>query len=143
MANHQITRERIDRLLRFLPRFDVPQRTYARWRGGEQTADGVITLPHPQYEEDVLDFFREAGQPWWSDWDYEPRAAWAMLQDDAFVAACSLAELKTMLTYCVRGERFSDGHWERMLQTGRVLALLRRLAVLRKELNPGDSPASP
>jgi uncharacterized protein DUF6508 len=38
-----------------------------------------------------------------------------------------------MLTGCVRGERFCDGYWEGILQTGRVVALLRRLEVLRRE----------
>jgi hypothetical protein len=35
-----------------------------------------------------------------------------------------------MLTYCVRGERFCDGHWAAMLESGRVVAILRRLRVL-------------
>jgi hypothetical protein len=40
-----------------------------------------------------------------------------------------------MLTYCVRGERFCDGHWENLLRSGRVVALLRRLAELREALD--------
>jgi hypothetical protein len=43
-----------------------------------------------------------------------------------------LDEIKSMLTYCVRGERFYDGHWEDTLKSGRITALLRRLAVLRQ-----------
>jgi hypothetical protein len=38
-----------------------------------------------------------------------------------------------MLTYCVRGERFSDGHWAAMLESGRIVALLKRLRALRQE----------
>jgi hypothetical protein len=54
-----------------------------------------------------------------------------MLEDDACVARATLVEVKTMLTYCVRGERFGDGFWAAMLEQRRVAALLRRLAVLR------------
>jgi hypothetical protein len=132
VVDDEITLARIDRLLGFLPRFDVPQRTYARWRGAEETGDGARTTPYPHYEEDVLAFFLEAGQPWWSDYAYQPRTAGTMLQDDGLIASCSLEEFKTMLTYCVRGERFGDGHWEHMLQTGRIVALLRRLVELRQ-----------
>jgi hypothetical protein len=57
-----------------------------------------------------------------------------MLQDDALIQRATLAEVKTMLTYCVRGERFSDGHWAAMLESGRIVALLKRLHVLRKEM---------
>jgi hypothetical protein len=136
MADERITPERIDELLRFLPRFAVAGRRYTKaWGGGEKTADGAITIPYPIYEEDVLAFFRLAGQPWWSDYQYDPRGAQAMLQDDAFIERCSLDDIRTMLTYCVRGERFSDGHWEHVLQSGRVVSLLRRLAVLRE--SPG------
>jgi hypothetical protein len=57
-----------------------------------------------------------------------------MLADDAFIRGATLSQVKTMLTYCVRGERFSDGHWAAMLSTGRVVALLERLQALRKSM---------
>jgi hypothetical protein len=135
MTDDSITPERADELLRFLPGFSVPGRSYTKtWAGGERTADGAITVPYPVYEDDVLAFFGLAGQPWWSDYAYDPRQAHEMLHDDECIARCSLEELRTMLTYCVRGERFCDGHWEHLLGTGRIVALLRRLAVLREEL---------
>jgi hypothetical protein len=134
-----IDSDRIDELLQFLPRFERPGRSYVRsWAGGEETPDGALTMPFPIYEEDVASFYWLAGQTWWSDFDYEPRHAYRMLQDDGFVEGCSLDDIRTMLTYCVRGERFSDGHWAHMLENGRIVALLRRLAVLRKEL-PGST----
>jgi hypothetical protein len=39
-----------------------------------------------------------------------------------------------MLTYCVRGERFGDGHWAAMLETGKIVAILQRLRMLREEM---------
>ncbi len=54
-----------------------------------------------------------------------------MLEDQALVRRASISEIKTILTYCVRGERFSEGHWGAMIELGHVLRLLERLAELR------------
>ena len=40
-------------------------------------------------------------------------------------------QIKTMLTYCVRGERFGDGHWAAMIEGGHVRRLLERLTEMR------------
>jgi len=129
-----VTTEKMDELLRFLPLFENPDREYVKeWGGGEMTADGAITMPYPIYYDDVLEFFKLAGQAYWSDYEYKPLEAYEMLSDDRFIATASLDDIKTMLTYCVRGERFMDGHWAHMLESGRIVALLRRLAMLRKE----------
>jgi hypothetical protein len=136
MMEERITQARADELLQFLYRFQVPGRTYIKtWAGGDLTDSGAITMPYPVYEEDVLAFFRLAGQPWWSDFEYDPRQARKMLDDDGVIEGCSLDHLRTMLTYCVRGERFCDGFWQSVLESGRVVALLRRLAVLRERLD--------
>ena len=135
MSEEIITRERIDELLAFLPLFDVPKREYVReWAGGGETDDGAVTLPHPVYTDDVLRFFRLTGQACWRDYGYEPKEARAMLADDALIERATLGQIKSMITYCVRGERFHDGHWEAVLRSGRIMAILRRLAVLKESL---------
>ena len=139
MTDRMINRDRIDELLQFLPGFERAGRSFVRsWGGGEELPEGGLTVPFPIYEDDVVAFFWLAGQPWWADYEYEPRRAHKMLQDDAFIESCSLGDLRTMLTLCVRGERFCDGFWAHVLETGRVLALLRRLAVLRGEFLGSD-----
>jgi hypothetical protein len=135
MSDECITVDKIDELLHFLPLFDVPGRKFVEgWAGGEETPGGAITVPFPEYCDDVLAFFALAGQTCWSDYGYEPRRAHRMLNDDRFISSCSLHDIKTLLTYCVRGERFCDGHWENVLESGRVVAILRRLEVLRETL---------
>ena len=37
-----------------------------------------------------------------------------------------------MLTYYARSERFGDGSWLNLLETGRTTAVLKRLAELRE-----------
>jgi ADP-ribosylglycohydrolase len=128
------TPDQIDELLRFLPLFEAPDRAFVeRWAGGEKTQSGAVTTSYPIYPEDVLHFYRLAGQPCWSDYGYQPREAARMLEDEALIQRATLAQVKTMLTYCVRGERFGDGHWAAMLESGRIVALLKRLRALREE----------
>lgn len=127
-----ITPARIDELLRFIPEFSRPGRRFTRsWQGGARTEDGAITLPYPEYEPDVLEFFRLAGQAWWQDRDYYPPSAGAMLANAEAVSRATLEQVRTMLICCVRGERFCDGYWEGLLESGQIVALLQRLADLR------------
>ena len=57
-----------------------------------------------------------------------------MLADSEFVKRASLEQIKTMLTYCVRGERFCDGLRESLLVGGQVVDLLRRLEAIREQM---------
>ena len=139
MQNEPITVKRIDELLHFLPLFEASGTQFVqRWAGGGTTEEGAITMPFPIYTEDVGKFFRLAGQPCWSDYGYNPRKASEMLDDLEFIERATLDEVKTMLTYCVRGERFSDGLWEAALKSGRITALLRRLVVLRRSIDHAE-----
>jgi len=135
VTDEGITPERIDELLAFLPRFKEPGREFIlRWEGGNELESGAIQIPFPVYPDDVREFFRLASQPWWCDYEYVPAEAGSMIQDAERIERATLEEIKTMLTFCVRGERFSDGLWGHMLETGRITAILERLAKLRENL---------
>jgi len=123
----------IDALLALGARMD-PEQPYA---------DRPPIGPWPDYAEPVAAFFREAGRPWWSDHGYRPEVEGARLRDPEALAAASLAELRSMLTYCVRSERFGDGAWGSLVQHGQVHAWLARLAELRAGIAPRDADPSP
>lgn len=93
----------------------------------------------PVYAEDVQEFFTLAGQSCWTDYGYNPEDAARMLADEEFVRQASLEQVKTMLTYCVRGERFCDGHRESLLEGGKIVSLLKRLELIRGQMR-GDGP---
>jgi hypothetical protein len=139
MSQQEITRDDIDALLVFLPLFEKPGREFARWAGGEKLPDGSISVPFPVYDDDVEEFFRLIGQHGFLDYGYKPEDAARMLADKEFVRQASLEQVKMMLTYCVRGERFCDGHRESLLEGGQIVALLRRLEAIRDEMR-GDEP---
>lgn len=89
----------------------------------------------PVYPDDVEAFYRWAKDPVWMDTDYDPAEASRLIADDDYIAAASVAELRPLMTFCVRGERFHDGHWASMLEHGRVQAILRRLALLKEQMD--------
>mgnify|MGYP006315657893 CR=1 FL=1 len=55
-----------------------------------------------------------------------------LLSEDG-VRNATLDQIKTMLTYCVRGERFGEGHWAAMIEGGHVRRLLERLRELQAQ----------
>lgn len=117
MHSQPINLEKFDELLRFLPLFDVPNREFIKqWNNG-----------YPVYSEDVEQFFSLVSQDYWCDYNYNPNGVSKMLENDEFINQAKLEDIKTMLTYCVRGERFCDGHWGAVLKNGRIIALLKRL----------------
>ncbi len=126
-----ITRKEMDELLAFLPAFDVPCRDFTVQQSQERA--GGFSQAYPQYCEDVQAFFRLAGKPCWCDYEYIPHHAADLLEDEERVRNATLGEIKTLLTFCVRGERFVDGHWGAMLKSGKLVSILKRLAVLRAE----------
>lgn len=133
MSATPITRERIDELLSFMPKLGKPgPEVSPEWRGVREHPDGgEFALPYPIYPREVETFFNLAAQPCWCDPGYAPDQVGSLIRNDAAIASASLSEIRTMLTFCVRGERFCDGHWDAMIQGGRVGAILRRLEQLR------------
>jgi hypothetical protein len=130
-----ITRQQIDELLRFLPLLGAPgPETEPTWQGLDQNpASGTFVMPYPVYPPAVEEFFELASHPCWTDYNYASTDAGERLRDDTAIASASLDQIKSMLTFCVRGERFCDGHWGAMVNEGRVGAILRRLQQLRDE----------
>jgi len=123
------TSQNIEELISFLPKLYAEGFTpIKRWGGGTENEDGSFSIPWPEYDEVVYDFFRVASKECWQDYGYHPEEAGQMLGDEDIVKAADLDQIKTMLTYCVRGERFCDGHWGVMIEGGYVRRLLQRLA---------------
>ena len=128
------TLQDIEELTAYLPRL------YAEgfsptdsWSGGEKLKDGSYFMPYPNYNPVVEEFFRKVSGSW-LDYEYNPDQAYQMLKDKQAVKNASLAQIKTMLTFCVRGERFSDGHWATMIEKGYIRRVLERLNEIKLEM---------
>ena len=122
------TLEEINELVEFLSRlYQKEFSSVKKWHGGDKDEDGVITMPYPEYEPVVSEFFEIASSECWTDYDYLSRSAGQMLGDEDAVRTADLDQIKTMLTFCVRGERFCTGHWAAVIENGHVRKLLQRL----------------
>lgn len=122
------TLQQIETLTSYLPRlYAVGFSPIERWEGGEKLQDGSFTLSYPKYDPLVEEFFNRVSSDGWLDYEYNLELAYAMIKDENAVKTASLEQIKTMLTFCVRGERFSDGHWGAMIEQGHIRRLLVRL----------------
>ena len=127
------TLQDIERLTAYLPRLYAEGFSpVIRWEGGEKLKDNSFTLPYPEYDPLVEEFFRLGGA--WIDYEYNPEQAYQMLKDEEAVKAASLTQIKSMLTYCARGERFSDGHWGEMIEKGYIRRILERLDEMKSQM---------
>lgn len=135
METRQPTLREIEELVSFLPRLYADGFTPVKsWGGGDDAEDGVVFMPFPEYDETVREFFRMVSREVWSDYDYDPGDAGRMIESENFIESADLAQIKTMLTYCARGERFCEGHWEAMIKGGYIRRLLLRLEELRSAI---------
>lgn len=130
----------IDRLTAYLPiLYADGYKPVKVWHGGVKDKDGMMHVPYPEYHEAVYEFFRLVSTDFWLDFQYVPQDAWRFLRNKKAVASASLEEIKTVLTYCVRGERFCDGHWASMIEDGYVRQILERLIELRQQMNENSA----
>lgn len=122
----------IKELVDFLPILYAPEfKTTEKWT--TENRDGTLCFPYPTYTKSVERFFRLAAKECWSDYKYNPVDAKNMLENEKNINHASLKEIKTMLTYCVRGERFCDGFWGSVIENGKIRALLERLREILQE----------
>lgn len=129
------TLEQIETLISYLPRlYAASFSPIHRWDGGEKLKDGSITLPYPKYDPLVEEFFNHVSSDGWLDYEYDPDQAYKMLNDEQAVKNASVEQIQTMLTFCVRGERFSDGHWGHVIEKGYIQKLLQRLQKIKAGL---------
>jgi len=132
--NRLPTLQEIEDLTAFLPRLYAEGFSpIVSWGGGEKQKDGSISVPYPNYHSLEEEFFRLVSSGGWLDYEYDPEQAYQMLKDENLIKTASLSQIKTMLTFCVRGERFSDGHWGQMIEKGYIRRLLERLNEIKSE----------
>jgi hypothetical protein len=127
-------------LVAFLPRLYAEGfKPVIRWHGGDQGKDGLYRMPWPEYDPLVEEFYRQVASDGWLDYEYNLEEAASMLEDDDLIKTASLPQVKAMLTFCVRGERFSDGHWAEMIENGNIRKLLIRIDELSREVGRGQA----
>ena len=125
----------IQELIAFLPVFaEEGFDPIIKWGGGEVDPSDAHTFPWPVYQPAVEQFFRLAGREPWCDFDYAAKNVPVLLQEPGYIEGCSVDEIKTVLTFCVRGERLCDSHWGGVIREGLVQRILERLIIILNEM---------
>lgn len=134
MRKRAPTRRDIESLVAFLPRlYAEGSNSISEWVQHSGTGE-PINMPCPIYAPAVDEFFALASSECWDDYDYVPEQAARMLEDEDFVRRADIDQVKIMLTFCVRGERFCDGHWAAAIERGHIRRLLERLTEIAEEM---------
>ena len=133
----QPTARDVEALLAFLPRLYADGfRPVANWSGGEKE-DGALVMPGPDYDGTVREFIDVIRHECWIDYDYDPRVVEKLIESEDAIRSATLPQIRAMLTYVLRGERFCDGHWGHMIEGGYVRRILERLSEIEKEPQAG------
>jgi len=121
-------------VLAFLPELEAQDFRAGSWgsRPGEMPyfePSGVTErLVQALYESGVVYNFD------WVKWQDE---AERLVQSDPGLDHADLSTLRNLLVLHVRNDRFCEGHFAEMLESGHVCAILRRVAVLTSTPNKG------
>lgn len=120
----------IDELLRLLPVFLETDKFIEKIGGGENLDENIITAPFVIYTKEVNEFINLV-QNYWTDYNYSKNIDYGNIYDDDFVQKSNIFEIKSMLTYIIRNERFCDGCLGKYFSDNRINLILKRLLALR------------
>lgn len=120
----------------FLPALE--RRVAGVWRGGEKREDGVILMPWFEYDDTTLAFRRACASGGWVTPEFD-WPAWAPQAKDYIdgrlpIAEADVGTLQRLLTTYIRADRFNEGTFAAMVESGHIAAIVRRLADIRETL---------
>jgi len=123
------TRKEIGEMLKYLPIFSSKDfKPVIDSKPGEDNW-------FDEYSKDVNNFRALAMQDCWCDYKYSPEVSFEMIQRESFIEEATLHDVVTMLTFCIRRERVSEGYIGSSITNGIVPRLLSRLEVIRNEMS--------
>ena len=125
----------IQGLVAFLPKLYADGfEPVAGYTKGGKNKNGVITLSYPIYDELVdnfVDFIY--AQNCWVDYNYLATTEKLDLKDPLTIANATMPQIQALITFFLQGEKFCDGFWGDMIETGYIRQLLERLSEMEQE----------
>lgn len=120
-----------DGLLSFLPVLDQPEFEVGEVVSGDGTEGGTLTFPYWNYEPQVSRFIQavyDTGAILWGfDWPAWQEHAVRYVEQPGYLAGADLDICRRLLTTHVRKDRFVDGHVGAMIESGHIVAVLKRI----------------
>lgn len=138
-----MNKDQLKKLAGFLPAFEDPEFRAGEVRGGVEEP-GVFSMPYFSLGEVASDFYKMLYDEGWIlmdfDWPVWGQSAEAitLCEDAAALARAEAQQLAKLLTVVVRQDRFASGAIFEAFETGLMLRIVRRAAVLFDQ----DDPAS-
>jgi hypothetical protein len=124
-------RDVVQRLVAYLPKFEEPGLIVCT-NPGAKMGNGVITISQPEYIPEVNEFFEIAAL--FADRDYPRKPVGSWLEEKSFIERANPGQLRTVLTWICRRERFCYGSfWQEQFKNGNVVRVLCRLRILLAE----------
>jgi uncharacterized protein DUF6508 len=113
-------------VLAFLPVFEQPGFSPGQWEGEYFSA-------FYSYYPEVLRFLEtldSAGVIYGFDWPAWQREAERYMREPSVLARARLPTLRKLLTLHARKDRFCEGHFAAVLESGHIIAILKRVETL-------------
>lgn len=127
----EITIKNIDAVLAFLPYFENPENTFFTtsdsWMDPYDYSPTVLDFIRTLYDESFIQTFD------WTAWQEE---ALKYYKDPALLDRADLEAISKLLTLHMRKDRFCGGHLADMIESGHILAILKRLKSIREVMIP-------
>ena len=126
-----IGKEQIDVLLAFLPIFEQEGFHAGRWITEKGYFPYFLSSPevdrfqHALYDQNIVFSFD------WSAWEEKKYYA----ENNDALADADLLTLRKLLTAHIRSDRFVEGHFGAVVESGHIAAILRRLQQLRAQMS--------
>lgn len=120
--------EKAERLIRFLPYFEDPQREWIGEVGGSQL------FPVISYTAELEQFMEVIYQDGWLDPTYLNAGCGRFESEPSLFQQAGLFMMRKLLTFFARGERFCDGFWASAIARGYPAAALMRLRDLAHDI---------
>jgi len=104
------------------------------WKGGDKIEDNVNFMRWPIYDPVVKEFLKVADKECWRDHHFNQYVVSKMITSDVVVQCADLPQIKQMISFCVRGDKFmSEGYLGSMIKDGHVSRLLKRLDKIKNQ----------
>lgn len=131
----RISAHQIDAVLPFLETFTRPDFRAGTW----QTPPS--SLPWFDYAPEVLSFLAALSSNGFVspfDWHAWIEQAQQYVRDPALLEHADVTTIQKLFTTHIRADRFTEGHLAAMFEQGHIVAILRRLAQIRRELDDSN-----
>jgi hypothetical protein len=127
-----IKAKQIDALLPFLDRFEAVGFSAGSWKIPEGQ------FPWFDFDEVVMEFNQALDDNGWVtpafDWTEWQESAKKFVDSPKKIERADATTIQKLLTTHSRADRFCEGHLASMLENGHIVALLRRLKVIREKM---------